>query len=98
MTGAILLIIGALITSLLCLRVAWKWRGRLIPVSWLVFLMMALGSFSIAAFYLAIAVVTYRGDSIVPMVPASRALWWFIIIGTALMAIGALVTKCNKND
>jgi len=98
MSGPIALVIGATITAILCFAVAWRWRGRMVPVGWRAFVAMALGCISIAAFYVNIANLHWLGERSSKLIPYSRVLWWFIIISTALMALSVLVINENGDE
>jgi hypothetical protein len=84
-----ILIVGSIITAILCLVAAWQWRGRMVPIGWRVFLMMGLGSLAIGAFYVA----NLAGEDMVTLIPFSRILWGFILLNTALIAVSALIVR-----
>ena len=91
MTGAIGLVILAIITAVLCFVVAWRWRGRMVWIDWTTFLAMGLGSAAIGIFYLAI--ITAGNDSnLISFVPFSRIIFVFILLMTALMAVFVLLS------
>jgi len=90
MIGAIALIIGGAITALLCAKVALRYKGGLVPVHWLAFVMMGSGALAIMFFFIASAFLRASGMSILVLVPFSRILFWLVLIVTSLMAVGAL--------
>ena len=95
---AVLIAASAIVASFLAWSVALRYRHRMVPVGWRSFVAMGLGTVAIAAFYLGIAHANYHGDSVLPFVPYSRILWVFIVIATAMMAIGVLIIKQDDGD
>jgi len=95
MIGAIIIAAVSIITMALCSLVAWRWRFRIVPVGWLVFVMMAVGSLSIGAFYIGIFHALYHEHNVLALVPISRAIFLFILIATSLMAVGVLLLAGN---
>ena len=85
-----LIIVVGIITTVLCTIVGWRFRGQNVPVSANMFVMMAGGSLAIALFYGGVRIDAGG------LVEASRWLWMFILLSTAIMAISVLILKRDK--
>ena len=81
-----LLIGSGIVTTILCLAVAWQYRGQSVPVWWVMFVVMAGGGFSIALFYVGI----YYSSDPLALVRVSRWIWILILGSTSAIAISAL--------
>ena len=85
-----LIIISGVIIAIPCAVVGWRFRGQNVPVSANMFIMMAGGSLAIALFYGGVRIDAGG------LVEASRWLWMFILLSTAIMAISVLILKRDK--
>ena len=61
MIGAVVIVIIALITAILCGIVAWKNRYKYVRLEWTAFVAMGLGAFAVGLFYLSIAIYINNG-------------------------------------
>lgn len=90
MIGAALIVAAGIAVMVLCFVVAYKYRGGLVPTHFGAWIMMGLGALSISLFYVAILFTMRAGESVLPLVPFSRFLFWMVLAVTTLMAFGAL--------
>lgn len=75
----------------LAIFTAWIWRGRFVAVHWTMFLAMGIGAAVRGWFYYNINLALVHGRSSSDLIPLSRFIAEFVMVATALMAIGALV-------
>jgi len=91
MISADLLKILGLLTSLVCLLSIRKcWRLQYVPLHWLFLVSMMIGSVGVVVFYFEIDRGVLRIEQLIPV---SRALWFFVLLNTALMAGSVLVYR-----
>ena len=90
MSGAIFIIVLALVTAILCGVVSWRWRFKSVQIDWTAFMAMSLGSIAIGLFYAAILQTAWHGHSIIPLIPYSRIIFGFVLLSTTTMAVFVL--------
>lgn len=98
MIGAIVIVIGGLVTAAIAFTVAWRYRRGNVSVDWSAFAAMGFGSLMISAFYLAITEATWHDHNILDLAPYSRVIFGFVLLSTALMALFALKGNGTKNE
>ena len=91
MISSDLLQIFGFITALICaLAIRKCWRLQYVPLHWLFLVAMMIGSAGVTVFYFEID----RGVlSLDQLMPVRRALWFFVLLNTALMASSVLVYR-----
>ena len=91
MISADLIKVLGLLTVLICaLSVRKCWRLQYVPLHWLFLIAMMIGAAGIAVFYFEIDRGVLGLDRLIPV---SRALWFFVLLNTALMAGSVLVYR-----
>lgn len=81
------IVLLSIISAAAALAVAYRFRGRFVPVHWSGFLAMSFGSLVIGMFYSLIA-TDYHGAG---LVNTSRFIFAFILLSTLLLCVGAIV-------
>ncbi|MBW1801894.1 MAG: hypothetical protein JRJ85_14310 [Deltaproteobacteria bacterium] len=85
------IVITSMVAVALCFFTAWTWRGRFVAVNWLFFAAMGIGAGVRGWFYYNINLAIVHGRDTEVLIPLSRYLAEFVLVTTALMAVGALV-------
>ena len=94
MISSDLIIISGLITAFLCAVVVILWRviGKVefVSVHWTMFVAMSIGALVMGWFHFDIKRIIARGGSPLLLVPLSRFIFEFVLVSTALIALGAI--------
>lgn len=91
MISADLIKILGVLTVLICaLSVRKCWRLQYVPLHWLFLVAMMIGSVGVVVFYFEIDRGVLRIEQLIPV---SRALWFFVLLNTALMSGSVLVYR-----